>query len=53
MRATICRNSGRVKSLIGFGGGPFIHAWQTGKRVSIASRDDGWYAENWVGARRL
>jgi cell wall-associated NlpC family hydrolase len=35
------------------GGGRFIHARQTGKRVSIASLDDGWYAENWVGARRL
>ena len=35
------------------GGGRFIHARQTGKRVSIASLDDGWYAQNWVGARRL
>src|SRR5215470_12846180 len=35
------------------GGGRFIHARQTGKHVSIASLDDGWYAENWVGARRL
>jgi cell wall-associated NlpC family hydrolase len=35
------------------GGGRFIHARQTGKRVSIASLDDEWYAENWVGARRL
>jgi len=33
------------------GGGRFIHARQTGKRVSIARLDDGWYAENWVGAR--
>jgi cell wall-associated NlpC family hydrolase len=35
------------------GGGRFIHARQTGKRVSIASLDDDWYAEHWVGARRL
>ena len=35
------------------GGGRFIHARQTGKHVSIASLDDGWYAKNWVGARRL
>ena len=35
------------------GGGRFIHARQTGKRVSIARLDDEWYAENWVGARRL
>ena len=35
------------------GGGRFIHSRQTGKRVSIASLDDNWYAEHWVGARRL
>jgi len=35
------------------GGGRFIHARQTGKRVSIASLHDDWYAEHWVGARRL
>ena len=35
------------------GGGRFIHSRQTGKRVSIASLDDDWYAEHWVGARRL
>jgi len=35
------------------GRGRFIHARQTGKRVSIAKLDDDWYAENWVGARRL
>jgi cell wall-associated NlpC family hydrolase len=35
------------------GRGRFIHARQTGKRVSIARLDDDWYAENWVGARRL
>ena len=35
------------------GGGHFIHARQTGKRVSIASLDASWYAKNWVGARRL
>jgi cell wall-associated NlpC family hydrolase len=35
------------------GGGRVIHARQSGKRVSIASLDDNWYAEHWVGARRL
>jgi cell wall-associated NlpC family hydrolase len=35
------------------GGGRFIHARQTGKRVNIARLDDEWYAEHWVGARRL
>jgi cell wall-associated NlpC family hydrolase len=35
------------------GRGRFIHARQTGKRVAIASLDDNWYAEHWVGARRL
>src|SRR5438445_8227298 len=35
------------------GEGRFIHARQTGLRVSIASLDDGWYASHWVGARRL
>ena len=35
------------------GRGRFIHARQTGKRVSIASLDDDWYAEHWFGARRL
>jgi len=35
------------------GRGRFIHSRQTGKRVSIASLDDDWYAEHWVGARRL
>ncbi len=35
------------------GRGRFIHARQTGKRVSIANLDDDWYAEHWVGARRL
>jgi len=35
------------------GGGRLIDARQTGKRVSIASLDDTWYAEHWVGARRL
>jgi len=35
------------------GGGRLIDARQTGKRVSIANLDDDWYAEHWVGARRL
>jgi len=35
------------------GSGRFIDARQTGKRVGIASLDDDWYAEHWVGARRL
>ena len=35
------------------GNGRFIHARQTGMRVSIASLDDEWYATHWGGARRL
>jgi NlpC/P60 family len=35
------------------GSGRFIHARQTGKRVSISSLDEDWYAQRWVGARRL
>ncbi len=35
------------------GNGRFIHARQTGKRVSIASLDEDWYATRWAGARRL
>ena len=35
------------------GGGKFIHARQTGKRVSVARLDDEWYGTHWVGARRL
>jgi cell wall-associated NlpC family hydrolase len=35
------------------GGGRFIHSRQTGKRVSIASLDEDWYAEHFFGARRL
>jgi cell wall-associated NlpC family hydrolase len=35
------------------GDGRFIHARQTGKRVSIAGLDEAWYAERWVGARRI
>lgn len=35
------------------GGGHFIHARQTGKRVAIAGLDEAWYAERWVGARRV
>jgi peptidoglycan DL-endopeptidase CwlO len=35
------------------GNGKFIHARQTGKRVSVARLDDDWYDTRWVGARRL
>ena len=35
------------------GGGRFIHARQTGRRVAVARLDDGWYASHFVGARRL
>jgi cell wall-associated NlpC family hydrolase len=35
------------------GDGRFIHARQTGKRVAIAGLDEAWYAEHWVGARRI
>jgi cell wall-associated NlpC family hydrolase len=35
------------------GDGRFIHARQTGKRVAVASLDEAWYAERWVGARRI
>ena len=35
------------------GNGRFIHARQAGKRVSIASLDEDWYAAHWAGARRL
>jgi len=35
------------------GDGRFIHARQTGKRVSIARLDEDWYAAHWAGARRL
>ena len=35
------------------GEGRFIHARQTGKRVSIAGLAEAWYAEHWVGARRI
>jgi cell wall-associated NlpC family hydrolase len=35
------------------GAGRFIHARQTGKRVAIAGLAEAWYAEHWVGARRV
>jgi peptidoglycan DL-endopeptidase CwlO len=35
------------------GHGRFIHAGQTGKHVSVAPIDEGWYRSRWVGARRL
>jgi cell wall-associated NlpC family hydrolase len=34
------------------GQGRFIHAGQTGKHISVAALDDGWYRSRWVGARR-
>jgi cell wall-associated NlpC family hydrolase len=34
------------------GHGRFIHAGRTGKRVSISTLDEEWYAARWVGARR-
>ena len=34
------------------GQGRFIHAGQTGKHVSVAPLDEGWYRARWVGARR-
>lgn len=35
------------------GHGRFIHARQTGRRVAVAGLDDEWYAQHFVGARRL
>ena len=35
------------------GGGQFIHAPHTGDVVKISSLSDSWYANTWVGARRL
>ncbi len=35
------------------GGGQFIHAPHTGTVVQIANLNDGWYAANYVGARRI
>jgi peptidoglycan DL-endopeptidase CwlO len=35
------------------GGGQFIHAPHTGDVVKISSLSDSWYAQTWVGARRL
>ena len=35
------------------GGGDFIQAPQTGQNVQISSLDDGYYAEYYVGARRI
>ena len=35
------------------GGGNFIHAPHTGDVVKISSLSDSWYAQTWVGARRL
>ena len=35
------------------GGGQFIHAPHTGDVVKISNLSDGYYTQNWVGARRL
>jgi len=35
------------------GGGQFIHAPHTGDVVKISSLDEDWYAQNYVGARRI
>jgi len=35
------------------GNGQFIHARRSGKHVTISTLDETWYAERWVGARRL
>ena len=35
------------------GGGSFIHAPHSGDVVKISSLSDSWYAQTWVGARRL
>jgi cell wall-associated NlpC family hydrolase len=35
------------------GGGDFIQAPQTGDVVKISSLDEGYYASNYVGARRI
>jgi cell wall-associated NlpC family hydrolase len=35
------------------GGGQFIHAPQTGDVVKISSLGEGYYAANYVGARRI
>jgi cell wall-associated NlpC family hydrolase len=35
------------------GGGLFVDAPHTGTVVQVASLDSGWYAETYVGARRI
>ena len=35
------------------GDGRFIHATRPGKPVTISTLDENWYADRWVGARRL
>jgi peptidoglycan DL-endopeptidase CwlO len=35
------------------GGGQFIHAPHTGDVVKISNLSDSWYAQTWVGARRI
>jgi cell wall-associated NlpC family hydrolase len=35
------------------GQGRIVHAGQTGKHVSVALLDEGWFRARWVGARRL
>lgn len=45
------RNLGHMGMYIG--GGNFIHAPRTGDVVKISSLSESYYAENWVGARRV
>jgi len=35
------------------GGGQFVHAPHTGDVVKVSSLDEDWYAQNYVGARRI
>jgi cell wall-associated NlpC family hydrolase len=35
------------------GGGEFVHAPHTGDVVRVSSLSEAWYADTWVGARRI
>jgi cell wall-associated NlpC family hydrolase len=35
------------------GGGEFIHAPHTGDVVRVGSLSEAWFADTWVGARRI
>jgi len=35
------------------GGGQFVHAPHSGDVVKVSSLSDSWYAQTWVGARRI